>query len=262
VFNKTIYEKLLDSRRFGRKLILLDKTGSTNIWIAERLDDPDIDKLTVVAENQTGGRGRFGRRWFSPPGVNLAFSLAWRAPETFKLINLVTMTAGIALAEAVADVTEAEPKLKYPNDLILAGKKAGGILAELKKTGPGSCAVIGVGVNVNTKQESFPEEIRDTATSILSACGKTVSREALLAIFMNMLEKWISTLTTRGAGPVLDRFHHFSIPFIGRRVTVTIEGETAIKGSAVGLSDIGELMIETSPGVIKTINSGETVFER
>ncbi len=261
MFNKTIYEKLLVSRRFGEKLVLLDKTGSTNSWIAGRLDDLDIDKLTVVAETQTEGRGRFGRRWFSPPGVNLAFSLAWRAPETFKLLNLVTMTAGIALAEAVADVTEAEPKLKYPNDLILAGKKAGGILSEFKKTGTGSYIVIGAGVNVNTEQDSFPDEIRDTATSILLACGKTVCREALLAIFMNMLEKWISTLTTRGAGPVLERFYQFSIPFVGRGVTVTIEGET-VKGSVAGLSDIGELMIETSPGVIKKINSGETVFER
>ena len=261
MFNKTIYEKLLDSRRFGRKLVLLEETDSTKSWVAERLDEPDVDKLVVVAESQTRGRGRFGRGWFSPPGVNLAFSLAWRAPESFKFLNAVTITAGIALAEAVADATEATPRLKYPNDLILSDKKAGGILTELKKTETGSYTVIGVGVNVNTKEESFPDEIRDSAASILSACGKTASREALLAIFMNMLERWLSTLTTRGAGPVFERFKELSIPFVGKGVTVTIEGET-VKGSAVGLSDNGGLMIEISPGVIKTVNSGETVFER
>lgn len=261
MFNKTIYERLLDSSCPGRKLILLEETGSTNNWLAKRLDEPDIDKLIVAAESQTGGRGRFGRSWFSPPGVNLAFSLAWRTPEPFKFLSLVTMTAGIALAEAVADVTDAAPRLKYPNDLILNHKKAGGILSEFKKTETGSYVVIGVGVNVNTKEESFPDEIKDTATSILSACGKAVSREALLAIFLNMFEKWISTLTTKGAGPVLERFHQFSIPFIGKGVTVTIEGET-VKGSVIGLNDSGELMIETSPGVIKTVNSGEAVFER
>lgn len=259
MFNKALYKRLLNSRRFGEKLVLLEETDSTNAWIAERLDEPDIDKLVVVAESQTSGRGRFGRSWFSPPGVNLAFSLAWRAPESFKFLSLVTMTAGIALAEAVADVTEVAPRLKYPNDLILIDKKGGGILSEFKKTETGSYIVIGVGVNVNTKEESFPDEIKDTATSILSAGGKAVSREALLAVFINMFDKWISTLSARGAGPVLERFHQFSIPFVGKGVAVTIEGET-VKGSVIGLNDSGELMIETSPGVIKTVNSGETVF--
>lgn len=261
MFNKHIYDRLLSTRELGRDLVLLEEVGSTNDWIAQNLGGPGAARLVAVAHRQTAGRGRRGREWVSPPDENLAFSVACRIPAALGAPSPITLVAGVALAEAIADATDAEARLKYPNDVIIGGKKAAGILAELKKTDEAAWAVIGAGVNVNTRAESFPAELRETATSITIETGEPAASEAILAMFLNRLEAWLDGAAKDGVTGAVKRFGELSIPFIGREVTITGAGGER-SGVARGIDHDGGLMVEVDAGMVEKFFSGEVTFHQ
>jgi len=259
MFNLNTYGRLLDTQRLGAELSLLDETESTNTYIASRLDWAGVEKMVVLAERQTAGRGRFGRVWSSFPGVNLAFSLAWPVPSGFDSPNVVTLAAGVALSEAVGELVEVSSELKYPNDLMLEGKKAAGVLTELKKSNGGSFAVIGVGVNVNTDAAQFPDEIKGHATSLKLAAGENVPREAVLALFLNNLERSLDLLEKGDTASVLNRYKSVSNA-LGKEIIVTVNGNEEAKGVAVDIDAEGGLVLEVAPGEHHTVKTGETRF--
>lgn len=258
MFNLNTYQRLLETKTLGANLALLDEAPSTNTWIARRLEDPEVEKTVAVAERQTAGRGRFGRSWASPPGVNLAFSLAWPAPEACGTPGLVTLAAGTALAEAVEEVADIKPALKYPNDLLLDGMKAGGILCELRENGGRSFVIIGVGLNVNTSLDQLPEELRGRATSIKLVTGEEASREAALAVFLNRLEAALETFAVEGADAVVEKYKKVC-GMLGRAVSVKGAGDS-VEGVAVDVDNKGALVLEVAPGVYHAVISGETSF--
>jgi BirA family biotin operon repressor/biotin-[acetyl-CoA-carboxylase] ligase len=175
--------------RFGRPYRYLERCESTQRELAA--DAPE--GAVVVAEEQTGGRGRLGRRWLAAPKTSLLFSLNLRpAVETARLPEL-SVVAGRACAEAIRAVTRLEPEVKLPNDLLVAGRKLAGILAEARE----NRVVLGIGINVNVPPDELPRGVDTEPTSLLVELGSPVDRAKLLAEILVELERgydrWIAS---------------------------------------------------------------------
>jgi BirA family transcriptional regulator, biotin operon repressor / biotin---[acetyl-CoA-carboxylase] ligase len=178
--------------RFGRPYVFVEMCASTQ----RLLGDEHFEGAVALTEEQTEGRGRLGRRWLSPPGVSLLFSLLLEPPvETARLPEL-TLVAGQACAEAIAHVTNLTPEIKLPNDILVGGRKTAGILAEARE----GRVVLGIGVNVNVSTADLPQGIEPPATSLLLETGGEVDRVELLVELLDRLERaydsWIASTGT------------------------------------------------------------------
>jgi len=174
--------------RFGRPYEHVESTPSTQLLVPA--DAPE--GALVVAEEQTAGRGRLGRRWLAPAGTSLLCSLQLRPPVAPERLPELTSVASRACAEAIASLLGLEPELKFPNDVLLAGRKVAGILAEARE----ERVVLGIGVNVNVPAEELPPEVDLPATSLLVETGHEIDRAALLVELLERLEcrydEWVS----------------------------------------------------------------------
>jgi BirA family biotin operon repressor/biotin-[acetyl-CoA-carboxylase] ligase len=167
--------------RFGRPYLYVEVTPSTQ----RLLGDEHSEGAVAVTEEQTEGRGRLGRRWHSPPGVNLLFSILLEPPvETARLPEL-SLVAGEACAGAIAAATETTPEIKLPNDVLISGRKVAGILAEARE----GRVVLGIGVNVNVPEDELPTEVDVPATSLLAETGRELDRAELLVELLDRLER-------------------------------------------------------------------------
>ncbi|TMK77084.1 MAG: biotin--[acetyl-CoA-carboxylase] ligase [Actinobacteria bacterium] len=179
--------------RFGKPYLYEEVCPST-----QRLLGPEHSEGAVaVAEEQTEGRGRLGRQWLSPPRVSVLCSILLEPPVATPQLPELSLIAGEACAEAIAAVTGLEPEIKLPNDLLLGGRKAAGILAESRD----GRVVLGTGINVNITEEELPKEVDRPATSLLVESGEPVDRVELLVELLERLEHryddWVSRRTTR-----------------------------------------------------------------
>jgi BirA family biotin operon repressor/biotin-[acetyl-CoA-carboxylase] ligase len=178
--------------RFGRPYVFAEICPSTQ----QLLGDEHSEGAVALTEEQTEGRGRLGRRWLSPPGVSLLFSLLLEPPvETARLPEL-TLVAGRAGAEAIAHVTGLTPEIKLPNDVLVGGRKTAGILAEARD----GRVVLGIGINVNVTAPDLPQGIDPPATSLLLETGSEVDRVELLVELLDRLERaydeWVAATGT------------------------------------------------------------------
>lgn len=174
--------------RFGRQYQHVTSTPSTQLLLP-----PDAPEgALVAAEEQTAGRGRLGRRWLAPAGTSLLCSLQLRPAMPSERLPELTVVAARACAEAIAALTGLKPELKFPNDLLVGGRKMAGILAEARE----QRVVLGIGVNVNVPAEELPQEVDRPATSLLVETGRELDRAELLAELLERLERryddWVS----------------------------------------------------------------------
>jgi BirA family biotin operon repressor/biotin-[acetyl-CoA-carboxylase] ligase len=167
--------------RFGRPYEHVESTPSTQLLVSA--DAPE--GALVVAEEQTAGRGRLGRRWLAPAGTSLLCSLQLRPAVAPGRLPELTVAASHACAEAIAALTGLEPELKFPNDVLVDGRKIAGILAEARE----ERVVLGVGININVAADELPREVERPATSLLVETGGEVDRAALLAELLERLER-------------------------------------------------------------------------
>lgn len=174
--------------RFGRPYENVASTPSTQLLLPA--DAPE--GAVVVAEEQTAGRGRLGRSWLAPAGTSLLLSLQLRPPVPGERLPELTVVASRACADAIAARTGLEPELKFPNDVLVGGRKVAGVLAEARE----GRVVLGIGVNVNLAPEELPREVDRPATSLLAETGREVDRAELLAELLERLERrydeWVS----------------------------------------------------------------------
>jgi BirA family transcriptional regulator, biotin operon repressor / biotin---[acetyl-CoA-carboxylase] ligase len=178
--------------RFGHPYVFVELCPSTQ----RLLGDEHSEGAVALTEEQTEGRGRLGRRWLSPPGVSLLFSVLLEPPvETARLPEL-TVVAGKACARAIGHVTSLEPEIKLPNDVLIGGRKTAGILAEARD----GRVVLGIGVNVNVAAPDLPQGIDPPATSLLLEMGSEVDRVELLVEILGRLERaydnWVAATDT------------------------------------------------------------------
>ena len=243
----------LYTRIVGRRLLYYPELSST-MDEAAKLGEGDAEEgAVVVAEVQTAGRGRQGRSWVSQPG-NLLVSVLFR--PTMEALPFISIIGGIAAARAVRKVTGLDPKIKWPNDLLIGGRKAAGILAESAVVGDTVWyAVLGVGMNVSLDTEET-EEISSFATSINAAAGKEVPRETLLRQFLMDLDALYLDLG-QGKSPI-EEWQQL-LETTGQRLEVTW-GEETYTGVAEGTDELGNLLLRQDDGALITLTAGDVTL--
>ncbi|MGB8658664.1 MAG: biotin--[acetyl-CoA-carboxylase] ligase [Candidatus Zixiibacteriota bacterium] len=235
--------KNLNTNVLGKKVLSYRRVGSTN-HLAFRLAESGADEGTlVVADEQTKGRGRMGRSWYSPPSLGLWMSLILRPDiPPFKAPGL-SILAGLALAQAIEDLAGLDAKIKWPNDCLINGRKVGGVLlelsAELDRT---NFVIAGIGVNVSHLPDDFPKNLSSTATSIKMECGKEVPRIDVLNSFLTRFETIYLDFKKNGLAPQRQLIKKLSL-LLGSQVTVKL-GRERIEGIAEDIDDNGSLVVK------------------
>jgi BirA family biotin operon repressor/biotin-[acetyl-CoA-carboxylase] ligase len=214
----------------------------------------------VVAESQTKGRGRRGRSWFSPAGGGIYTSIILRPSITPNEAPKLTLMASVAVAETLLSMTSLKNiNIKWPNDILIKGKKIAGILTEISmEMDRIDYIVIGVGINVNTPLKSLPPEIQDIATSVLMETGKSFPRIALLRAYLEWLEIYYDTFKTRGFEPVMNRWKNLA-GIIGHRVSVDLIDRVRV-GEVLDVDKDGFLILKEDGGNIERIISGDVTL--
>lgn len=241
----------------GREVLFFSEIDSTNREARERAEKEAPEGTVVIADSQSRGKGRRGRSWESPPGLNLYLSVILR-PRIFPpAAPQITLLAGIAAARALSGVSALECRIKWPNDIFLRGRKLAGILAELE--GKGSrvqFVVLGIGANVNWKKEDFPAELRETATSLRIETGREISRVAVAAAVFRELEKEYSSFLRQGFSPRMREEWNRLSWGLGKRVNLNLP-EGKISGQVLGLDPDGALLLLDGEGKTHRFFAGE-----
>jgi BirA family biotin operon repressor/biotin-[acetyl-CoA-carboxylase] ligase len=248
------------SPRLTPTILRFDSLPSTNTEAARQAALGAPEGLCVVAHEQTAGRGRRERSWVSPKDAGLYVSVVLRPTLEVRLWPLITLAAALAVRDALREACGLEADIKWPNDLLAGGRKLCGILAETAEGARGRAVVLGVGVNL--KRGSFPEEISDTATSVEEQTGRAPDAESLLAALTRALAARYETLHAHGgAEETLREWQRHSTYAHGRRVRVALTRET-FEGTTRGLDPDGALRVETGGGTIRTVRAGDVTAVR
>jgi BirA family transcriptional regulator, biotin operon repressor / biotin---[acetyl-CoA-carboxylase] ligase len=245
---------------FGKEIFLYETVGSTNTVAAE-LFEKTSEGAVVLAEGQKMGRGRFGRTWISPAGVNIHMSVILRPKMEIRDATLITIMAAVACATALRKATGLDVSIKWPNDLIVSGKKLGGILTDLKtERGTIVAAIVGIGINVNSDTDAFPGEVQKIATSVKKETENLYAREAIVAAILDELDRWYRILQGMNRHSLLSEWKRLTST-LGKKVAVTL-GEETLSGLAEAIDDEGRLLLRLPSGEIKRISSGDLTVLR
>jgi BirA family biotin operon repressor/biotin-[acetyl-CoA-carboxylase] ligase len=250
----------LGTEHIGKQIYTLSQASSTN-EVAFRLALKGAGEgVAVLAESQTKGKGRMGRPWESPTGLNIYLSLILRPRIVPSKTPLITLMAAVACAEAIVEVTGLLPAIKWPNDLLLKRKKLGGILTEADmELDRINFVVVGIGINVNMTRPSFPSSIKDTATSLQEALGREIPRIALIQAILRHLEQWYKRLG-QGRGEAIRRRWKELALVEGQQIEVTSLGEV-VKGTALDIDEDGVLLVQTDNTTIKRVVAGDVTLK-
>lgn len=235
------------TRRVGRRVEFHPEIGSTNDRARTALHEPDDDGLAVVADLQTAGRGRRGRSWASPSGVNLMVSVGLRPRLAASRAGLMGIVSALAVRDACASLVPGDSlRLKWPNDVVAAdGRKVAGLLVETAVSGDDLAeAIIGMGINVNWPAAEMPPDLAARAASLCDLAGRALDRVELLRRLMTALDRELAALE-RGESP-LARLSAVSA-LDGRHVTVET-GVGLVEGRVAGIADDGQLLLDTADG--------------
>lgn len=245
----------LSTKRFGVRVFFSREVGSTNEW-AKELASFDAEEGTVaIAETQTAGRGRLGREWVSPKG-GLWFSAVLRPRlKPAEAVRLVFI-AGLAVAEALHELYRLKAETKWPNDVLVNGRKVSGVLSEMNTTDEDvNFVILGVAVNANFDvKRALPEELWDSATSLESELGRKVGLEELFRSLLERLEAAYDSFLKEGSASVIGEWKKHA-SFLGRQVEVA--GETKLVGLALDVDQDGALVLRLDDGTLKRIFVGD-----
>lgn len=250
----------LHTKWAGRKLYYVDSTGSTNTDAKRYAEEGDPHGTTVVADMQTAGKGRRGRKWQSPSGINTYFTILLKPSFTPDKASMLTLVMALSVAEAIEEITELKADIKWPNDIVVNKRKVVGMLTEMSTTPEMDeiqYVVVGVGVNVNNSNvEEFPEEIRQTATSLKIESGQQINRaillEHILTRFEHNYEKFERTLDLSEL--IVDYQKH--LVNVDAQVRV-LDPAGEYTGISRGINKTGELIVEKEDGGVVNVYAGE-----
>jgi BirA family biotin operon repressor/biotin-[acetyl-CoA-carboxylase] ligase len=235
----------LGSGRFGCEIVHRDEVDSTNRLASELARDGAPEGTVVIAESQTAGRGRLGRTWESPSHLNLYLSMVLRPGLAPVHITPIALVAAIGVVEAIRDTSGLGAAIKWPNDVLLSGRKVAGILTEMDAEADRvRFVVLGIGVNLNASSRDFPPELRRKASSLRIATRRRVDRVQFTAALIRALESRYDTFLAggfRALRPVYESHHSL----VGRRVRAE---EGRISGTVLGVDDAGALLLDTPEG--------------
>lgn len=248
-------KKVLNTDVFGKRYVYMDMIESTNLE-ARRLANQGAEEGTVVVtEEQAAGRGRLSRGWYSPFGKGLWFSLILRPDFLPSEASKCTLMAAVALTKAFHKMGLVDAGIKWPNDILVNGRKLVGILTEMSGSMEEiSYIVMGIGINVKTKQEELPEEIKHIATSLLME-GIDIERTEAFKIVLEELEHQYYEVLDRGFEETLQEWRQLSVT-LGQEIEVRTPGDT-YEGTALDIDEDGNLLVKTMNGDIERIIAGD-----
>ena len=253
--------RLPKGHRVGRDIQVFEQTTSTNDVIEKLARDGVPEGAVVFAESQTQGRGRLGRQWASPARKGLWFSVLLRPPLRPQAATQLTIASATALRNAIAQQTGLKTEIKWPNDVLISGKKVAGILTELSaEVDQIKYVLVGIGVDVNLDASDFPAEIRSQATSLKLELGKPVARADLAAAILQHLDREYCRILAGEFGAVASEWEEHCTT-IGQRVVIRL-GQRTVCGRAESLGEDGALLLRTDHGHLERIVGGDVTLEK
>jgi BirA family biotin operon repressor/biotin-[acetyl-CoA-carboxylase] ligase len=258
----TDVQNRLATDRFGREMRGFETVGSTNTAAAEWAREGAAEGSVVVTEYQSAGRGRHGRTWDAQKGQNLMFSVVLRPDLAADRLGLVTVAASVAVAEAIDDfVSPYRTALKWPNDVLLEGRKTCGMLLESSISDGTAAEVVVLGVGLNVNQTDFPDALADTATSLRLTTGRPVLRAPLFARLLGRLEARYDAVQSGNDADVRAAFHD-RLTSLHEYATFRVPGtDQTIEGTVQGVTETGALRLRTADGP-ETVHAGDVTTQR
>lgn len=258
--NAANVQHYLSTEKYGRNITYLESCASTQIIAHEAAQEDVEDGTVILAEEQTAGKGRMARPWDSKAGKGIWMSVIARPRLAPQQAPQMTLVAAVAVTRAIEEVTGLMPQIKWPNDLLLNGKKITGILTELQ-TEPDmiKAIILGIGINVNQNQADFPLELEEIASSLKIEKGEAIDRTYLIAKILGYLEEYTKLYETHGFSPIKLLWESYSNT-AGKRIRAVMLNET-IEGIARGISEDGMLELQLADGTIRGIYSADIEFQ-
>lgn len=251
-----VRERLLTSC-IGRQMFCRAQTTSTNADAFRLAEDGAGEGTTVIAEAQSGGKGRRGRVWSSPSGVNLYCSVVLRPAIMPHEAPQLTFLSAVAVARTIERTTGLKTEIKWPNDLLVNGRKVAGLLNEMSaETDRVNFVILGIGVNLNMTSGQFPADVRTPATSLLLELGHPVNRAEFTAAMLGELDRLYSDFLCRGFGPSREEWQQ-RCNARGREVLVSEGGNDVARGMFAGIDGDGALLLRLPNGLEERILSGD-----
>lgn len=244
---------------FGRAIRYHDEIDSTNAEAKKLAVAGAPEGTVVVAESQSAGRGRLGRRWTSPAGKGLLFSMLLRPPVSMPDAHLLTIVAATATCDAIESLVPVDVRIKWPNDLLIDDRKVGGILLEVAGEQDAiDWVVVGIGLNVNTEYADLPVALRRTAVSLKMASGQAVDRSELLARLLLTFEEAYLEAVRNGFSATLGRFRRRD--YLLRRSVSVQTRRGPVVGEAAGIDDQGALLVQLPHRHVLRFYSGDVTL--
>lgn len=243
----------LRTRRIGQEVIVYDSTSSTNDIAAEYAKNKNNNGLAVFTEEQTAGRGRSGNKWLTDHGDSILCSVLLTESEC--TAELLALVCAVATAEAIGKLGRNQPKIKWPNDVLIAGKKIAGILLETTSNNGQTTYVLGIGINCHQQKGSLPDEIKSTATSIDIETNAASDRVSLAKRLLTSLDHWLD-LAERKPKKVIKQWRKSSILY-GHRVTLIYNGKN-FTGNCIGIDPEKGLILQLDIGGVRFFDAAHT----
>jgi len=250
-------EELLKTRCIGRNLKYLEQVDSTNLYAKRLAEDGFEDGTVIIADEQLKGKGRLGREWMSPKGKGIWMTIMLKPKINTSEAAKITLLTACAVCLAIEQVGGIQPRIKWPNDIVLNGKKLCGILTEMSvEQDEINYVIVGIGINVNLESQDFPEGLQAMATSIRIEKGSSVIRQELAAAIINNFENYYEPFTKTGS--IKDHIEQYKAKsaVLGSEVMVK-SSSFQMKGIVVDITEEGQLLLMQEDGTIKEIISGE-----
>ena len=253
--------RLGKTRVIGRDIRVFQETTSTNDVVEKLARDGVKEGVVVFAESQTKGRGRLGRKWISPAGKGLWFSVLLRPDLRPQEATQLTVAAANAMWRAIHTETGLSAEIKWPNDILFRGKKVAGILTEMSaELDRVKYLILGVGVDVNQAANEFPPDVRRIATSLRAELGQPILRAELATAILRELDRDYARVCGGHFADLADEWEE-RCTTISQQVTITV-GERKIRGRAESLDDDGALLVRTEHGHLERIIGGDVTMEK
>ncbi len=245
----------------GRDIRVFEKTSSTNDVVEKLARDGVNEGVVVFAEAQTRGRGRLARKWLSPARKGLWFSVLLRPDLRPQAATQLTVAAATALVRAIREQTGLPPEIKWPNDILIRGRKVAGVLTELSaELDHIKHLTLGIGVNVNQSLSDFPPELRKLATSLKAETGHALPRAELAAVLLRELDRDYERIRSGRFSQLAEEWEEHCAT-LGRRVAIRL-GERLLHGQAESLDGDGALLLRTEHGHLERIIGGDVTLQK
>ena len=258
VFDETDWKEMVRAGEIaGHSLVYFQQIDSTNSRAMEMGLAGAQAGTVVFAESQTGGKGRLGKSWDSPAGSGLYFSIILRPALAIGDLSKITLAAGVALCRMVRRLYSFSPQIKWPNDLLVANRKCGGILVEADlRNQSAPLVILGIGLNVTTPSIDFPEELRESATSLQCHVDIPIRRKELLETVLVETDAVIGQFEQQGFADILKEWKKYDAT-LGRTLTWITADRQVVKGVSLGPDNEGKLHIKSGDGRVHEVISGD-----